>query len=298
MDPDTNCDEPRRQNFYFLIFYRLTSSYFFFLFQASTPRRPRPLPWRQHNQRRKDPWTRLLAQSAVHTYSEQLWVLYTTAALVFHPPLAYLPSLSDVKMGRRPARCYRYCKNKPYPKSRFNRYNFKILFELGGFCILFGSLIDYTSGQGCLPTSPALPYNSILTDHEPLVTNYEQCFGSGMFTPDPDFCLSWIPDLKQKRRVEKNCCRTFFCSQKCHKILFFWAVKEKNFGQILQRIKKLFTQQNVIKLSKIRVWDPRFGEHLFRIPDPGVKKAPDTQHWLRVVSFGWFTMVAFFIASE
>ena len=25
------------------------------------------------------------------------------------------------KMGRRPARCYRYCKNKPFPKSRFNR---------------------------------------------------------------------------------------------------------------------------------------------------------------------------------
>merc|ERR1712059_156496 len=24
-------------------------------------------------------------------------------------------------MARRPARCYRYCKNKPYPKSRFNR---------------------------------------------------------------------------------------------------------------------------------------------------------------------------------
>jgi hypothetical protein len=27
----------------------------------------------------------------------------------------------EVKMGRRPARCYRYCKNKPYPKSRYNR---------------------------------------------------------------------------------------------------------------------------------------------------------------------------------
>ncbi|KAG1463837.1 hypothetical protein G6F56_005202 [Rhizopus delemar] len=26
-----------------------------------------------------------------------------------------------IKMGRRPARCYRYCKNKPYPKSRYNR---------------------------------------------------------------------------------------------------------------------------------------------------------------------------------
>ncbi|ORY77392.1 ribosomal protein L10e/L16 [Protomyces lactucae-debilis] len=24
-------------------------------------------------------------------------------------------------MARRPAKCYRYCKNKPYPKSRFNR---------------------------------------------------------------------------------------------------------------------------------------------------------------------------------
>merc|ERR1711862_834130 len=26
-----------------------------------------------------------------------------------------------VSMGRRPARCYRYCKNKPYPKSRYCR---------------------------------------------------------------------------------------------------------------------------------------------------------------------------------
>ena len=24
-------------------------------------------------------------------------------------------------MGRRQARCYRYCKNKPFPKSRYNR---------------------------------------------------------------------------------------------------------------------------------------------------------------------------------
>jgi len=30
-------------------------------------------------------------------------------------------SFSPAKMGRRPARCYRYCKNKPYPKSRFCR---------------------------------------------------------------------------------------------------------------------------------------------------------------------------------
>lgn len=31
-----------------------------------------------------------------------------------------MPS-SGSSMGRRPARCYRYCKNKPYPKSRFCR---------------------------------------------------------------------------------------------------------------------------------------------------------------------------------
>jgi len=30
-------------------------------------------------------------------------------------------STGNFIMGRRPARCYRYCKNKPYPKSRFNR---------------------------------------------------------------------------------------------------------------------------------------------------------------------------------
>jgi hypothetical protein len=29
--------------------------------------------------------------------------------------------LVEFAMGRRPARCYRYCKNKPYPKSRYNR---------------------------------------------------------------------------------------------------------------------------------------------------------------------------------
>merc|ERR1739848_618525 len=35
--------------------------------------------------------------------------------------LILLDSLLQEKMGRRPAKCYRYCKNKPYPKSRFNR---------------------------------------------------------------------------------------------------------------------------------------------------------------------------------
>jgi hypothetical protein len=49
-----------------------------------------------------------------------------------------------------------------------------------------------------------------------------------------------------------------------------------------QRIIELFTKKIVTILSKILVWDPGsgiqdpgFGKNLFRIPDPGVKKAPD-----------------------
>ncbi|KAK1345494.1 hypothetical protein QTO34_007951 [Cnephaeus nilssonii] len=45
-----------------------------------------------------------------------------------HPPTAHAwggassgGNGSGAAMGRRPARCYRYCKNKPYPKSRFCR---------------------------------------------------------------------------------------------------------------------------------------------------------------------------------
>jgi hypothetical protein len=54
----------------------------------------------------------------------------------------------------------------------------------------------------------------------------------------------------------------------------FWA----NFLRIIE----VHTQKIVTKLSKIWVWDPesvirdpRSGKNLFRVPDPGVKKAPD-----------------------
>merc|ERR1712142_652629 len=39
----------------------------------------------------------------------------------FLTPTFFYKKAKNQKMGRRPARCYRYCKNKPYPKSRFNR---------------------------------------------------------------------------------------------------------------------------------------------------------------------------------
>jgi hypothetical protein len=51
-------------------------------------------------------------------------------------------------------------------------------------------------------------------------------------------------------------------------------LKKKIWANFL-RIIELFTQKIVSKLSKIWVWDPGSGKNLFRIPDPGVKKAPD-----------------------
>jgi hypothetical protein len=95
-----------------------------------------------------------------------------------------------------------------------------------------------------------------------------------MFISDPDFYPSRIPDLgsripdprtASKERGEK----------KLVVIPFIVATNFTKFKIILE----LFTQKMVTKLSKIWVWVPGSGKNLFRIPDPGVKKAPDPQHW-------------------
>jgi hypothetical protein len=49
-----------------------------------------------------------------------------------------------------------------------------------------------------------------------------------------------------------------------------------------QRIVEVFTQKMFNMLSNIWVWDPRSGKNLFRIPDPGVKKAPDPGSRIRI----------------
>jgi hypothetical protein len=110
-----------------------------------------------------------------------------------------------------------------------------------------------------------------------------------MFIPDPDFYLSRIPDLgsriqkqQQKRGVKKNLMSygTFLCSHKFHKIVHYFSfeVLKKKFGPIIE----LFTQKTVTKLSKVWVWDSGSGKNLFRIPDPGVKKAPDPGSRIRI----------------
>jgi hypothetical protein len=48
------------------------------------------------------------------------------------------------------------------------------------------------------------------------------------------------------------------------------------------RIIEVFIQKIVTKPSKIWVWDPGSGKNLFRIPDPGVKKAPDPGSRIRI----------------
>jgi hypothetical protein len=57
---------------------------------------------------------------------------------------------------------------------------------------------------------------------------------------------------------------------------------KKKIWDNFQRIVEVFTQKIFSMLSNIWVWDqgsgirdPGSGKNLFRIPDPGVKKAPD-----------------------
>ncbi len=108
------------------------------------------------------------------------------------------------------------------------------------------------------------------------------------FLPIPD------PGSKNSNKREgwkKICCHNFLCSHKFHKIAnyFSFEVLKKKIWANFQRIVEVFTQKIVNKLSKIWVWDPGSGirdpgsgirdpgsgKNLFRIPDPGVKKAPD-----------------------
>jgi hypothetical protein len=102
--------------------------------------------------------------------------------------------------------------------------------------------------------------------------------------PYPDFYPFRIPDSGSKNSNKREwwkkiCCHTFLCILTFHKIenyFSFEVLKKKIWGNF-QRIIELFTQKIVTntKLSKIWVWDPGSGKNLFRIPDPGFKKAPD-----------------------
>ncbi len=104
---------------------------------------------------------------------------------------------------------------------------------------------------------------------------------------------SRIQKQQQKRAVKKISCHTFLCSHKFHKIenYFFLKCWRKKFGPIFKELLNFLPQKLSQSSQKygFRIWDPRSGirdpgsgKNLFRIPDPGVKKAPDPGSWIRI----------------
>jgi hypothetical protein len=93
------------------------------------------------------------------------------------------------------------------------------------------------------------------------------------------------PNTTTKERGEKKLVvLPFLCSHKFYKIVnyFSFEVLKKKIWANFQRILELFTKEIVKKLLNIWSWDP--GSEIqdpgktysgSRIPDPGVKKAPD-----------------------
>ncbi len=88
-----------------------------------------------------------------------------------------------------------------------------------------------------------------------------------------------------KREGWKNCCHTFFCSHKFHKIenQFIFEMVKKKIWANFQRIKELFTQKIVTSSHKygFGIRDPRFGIREKPIPDPGFRDQKGTGSRIR-----------------
>jgi hypothetical protein len=109
-------------------------------------------------------------------------------------------------------------------------------------------------------------------------------YSHGIFCMHDQCCGSRIlifihPGSRIKQQHQKRgkfyFCPTIFCSHKYHEIVnnFIFEQVKKTFLAKTLRIIVLFTQKFVNKLSKIRVWDPGFGN---TYSGSRVKKAPDT----------------------
>jgi hypothetical protein len=94
-----------------------------------------------------------------------------------------------------------------------------------------------------------------------------------MLIPDPNFYPSRIPDPKtatKERDDKKIFVKHFFVATiftKC-KIILFLNCSGKKFGPNFKDLWNFLPK-------KFGIRDPRSGINPFRIPDPGVKKAPD-----------------------
>jgi hypothetical protein len=102
--------------------------------------------------------------------------------------------------------------------------------------------------------------------------------------PDLDFYPSRIPvpdpkTVTKERSEKKICYRTLFCSHKFHKIEYYviFEMQKKKFGPIFKELLKFLPKKFSIcsQIYGFGIREPGSGKNLFRIPDPGVKKAPD-----------------------
>jgi len=157
-----------------------------------------------------------------------------------------VPYILDFTWNHTPiTHCCSWCKGVPYLKVAGSKIRFLVCMVIFGIYIIIG----------CYELRPT--YNEKGKQRK---AQCSQCCWSGMFIPDLG---SRIPDPKQqqKRGVKKNCCHTFFCSHKFHKIVhyFIFEMLKKKLLASFQRIIELFTQTIVTKLSNIWVSDPKYG---------------------------------------
>ncbi len=107
--------------------------------------------------------------------------------------------------------------------------------------------------------------------------------------PDPDFYPSRIPDPKtatKERGEKKFFVKNFFVATnftKC-KIILFMNCSRKKFGPNFKELWNFLPKTLSLRSEKYEfgIRDPRSGINPFRIPDPGVKKAPDPGSRIRI----------------
>ncbi len=116
-----------------------------------------------------------------------------------------------------------------------------------------------------------------------------------MFTPDPGSWFLPIPDPGSKNSKKGEGWKNFFVKPYFvatnftkMKIILFLKCWRKNLGQFSKNY-RTFYSKNVNKVSEIWVWDPGSGirdpgsgKNLLRVPDAGVKKAPDPRCRIRI----------------
>ncbi len=125
-----------------------------------------------------------------------------------------------------------------------------------------------------------------------------QCFGSGMFIPDPGSWFLPIQDPRsrisdpgsknsnKRERWKKISCHTFLCSHKFHKIVnyFSFEVMKKKIWANFQRNIELY-QKNCQKALKNMVLGS--GIRKKPIPDPGSRGQKGTGSRIRIRNTGW-----------